>query len=135
MEAENRLGSSKLNATSVKADTYAKSQRLCTDPKLRQPIKETLSNTAKIATQDPDCRQYRRNVQEWHRYDPEGDRTEDKAKDLEDDAGKVLDKLQNVFGFKKTSTPLLAGVSGTLDLCQRVSSRPHANRPELYRAP
>jgi phospholipid/cholesterol/gamma-HCH transport system substrate-binding protein len=106
-----------LAATSKKAQTLvANLNDFVTDPKLRQPINESLRNTATIT--DTGTR-IAANTEEMSKngivMTKKAIEIEDKAKDLEDDAKGVLDRLKGVFS-PKHAAPLLSGVSANLDL-------------------
>jgi len=100
-----------------------------TDPRLREPINEAVSNTAKIT--DTGTR-IAANTEVMSKngivMTQKAIEIEDKAKVLEDDAKGVLDKLQNVFGPKHVA-PLLSGISANFDVIRE--SHPGHTRTDI----
>jgi phospholipid/cholesterol/gamma-HCH transport system substrate-binding protein len=119
-----------LAKTSTKASKLVDNlNSFVTDPKLREPINQTVANTAKITETGT---RIAANTEEMSKngivMTQKALEIEDKAKVLEDDAKGVLDKLQNVFGSKH-GLPLLGNISANLDVIRE--SHPGHTRTDI----
>jgi ABC-type transporter Mla subunit MlaD len=131
-----------LNRTSAKAnDLVANLNAFVTDPKLREPLQATMSNTAKIT--DTGTR-IAANTEEMSKNGIEITKNgvivsqkaielADKAKDIADEAHSVLQKLGGVFG-KKPGPSSLSMITGSLDV-MRESKPAHARTDVNFTIP
>jgi phospholipid/cholesterol/gamma-HCH transport system substrate-binding protein len=100
-----------------------------TDPKLRQPMNETLANTAKITDTGTRIADNTEIItKNGITMSQKAIEIEDKAKGLEDDAKGVLNHLNSVFGPHHVA-PLLSGVTANVDLIRE--SHPGHTRTDV----
>ena len=119
-----------LTATSKKASKLVDNLNdFVTDPRLREPIQQTVANTAKIS--DTGTR-IAANTEVMSKngivMTQKAIEIEDKAKGLEDDAKGVLDRLKGVFGPHR-SVPLLGNITANLDVVRE--SHPGHTRTDI----
>lgn len=129
---KDQIGSimSNLDATSSKAQTLVENlNAFVTDPKLRQPLNQTVANTAQITeTGTRVAKNAEVMSQNGITITKKAIELEDEAKSLAKDAKGVLDKLGGFFGHPNAK-PFLGGITGNLDLIRE--SRPGHTRTDV----